>query len=669
MIKKITIILLCVLLLAVGVVFLINKGIIPGNNSLQISSNSGSSSGVRYDNWVYDVSEGNIILTGYTGRDAIPEIPAEMNGIPVTALGDSLFLDNTRLKEITIPDTITSIGTGIFENCSELTTVRLSDGLQRIPNRAFYNCKKLSSVQLPSGLKTIGASAFTGCSALTRVDIPDTVTSIGGDAFLNCTGISDFSISKNLTNLGSHAFKGTPWLASQTDTFVTVGNKILIKYNGIDEYIQVPLGVTQITGAFEDNIFPLEIDLPSSLTSIGAHAFSGCRSLETVNIPETVRSIGESAFRGCSHLSPVTLPSRLTSIGASAFQSCSSVERIVVPEGVKTLPKLAFANCENMRILQIPESVTSIASDVIIYSGISELKVIKGSAGETFAIENNIPYSYEQRANDDFIYQQMEDGIQIIMYTGNVYDVVIPEELSGEKVVLFSDILFQHNSFVRSVSLPDTITRISNYSFSNMSELRSVTLPDTLTEIGSGAFMNDALLGNLEIPESVSYIADDAFTGCTSLVIYAAQDSYAYDWALRAGVRVKDNSQSDSSLYNFVNLNGRVLVAGYNGFDENPELPMFSEYNEPVSGIADEAFKGNQITSVNIPEGYEIIGAYSFSDISSALEITLPRSVSYIDDHCFDGTEVTIHGYNGSYAEEYARNHKIKFLVIFEWEL
>ena len=669
MIKKITIILLCVLLLAVGVVLLINKGILPGKDLL-ISGNTGSSSGIQYDKWVYDVSDGNIILTGYTGKNAIPEIPEEMNGMPVTALSDSLFLGNTRIKEITLPNTITSIGIGAFENCSELISVRLPNGLQRIPNRAFYDCKKLQSVQLPSGLKAIGSSAFNGCSTLTNVVIPDTVTSIGGDAFLNCTGITDFSISKNLTSLGSHAFKGTPWLASQTDTFVTVGNKILIKYNGIDEFVRVPLGVTQITGAFEDNMFPLEIELPSSLTSIGAHAFSGCRSLETVNIPETVRSIGESAFRGCSHLSPVALPSRLTYIGASAFQSCSAVERIIVPEGVKTLPKLAFANCENLRILQIHESVTSIASDVIIYSGISELKVIKGSAGEMFAVENNIPYSYEQRANDDFIYQQMDEGIQIIMYTGDVYDVVIPEELSGEKVVLFSDILFQHNNFVRSVSLPETITRISNYSFSNMSELRSVTLPDTLTEIGSGAFMNDALLGNLEIPESVSYIADDAFIGCTSLVIYAAQDSYAYEWALRAGIRVKDNSISDSSLFNFVNLNGRVLVAGYNGFDENPELPVLSEYNEPVTGIADEAFKGNQtIKSVSIPEGYKTIGAYSFSEFSSALEISLPRSLSYIDDHCFDGTEVIIHGYNGSYAEEYARNHKIKFLVIFEWEL
>lgn len=668
MIKKFTIILLCVLLLAVGVVFLINKGVIPGVTSGEKTGNRDSSAGIEYDNWVYEVSEDTVILTAYTGKDAVPAIPAQLNGMPVTSLGDNIFLDNTRIKEISIPESVTAIGAGLFENCTELTSVRLPDGLQRIPNRAFFGCSKLQTVPIPSGLKSIGTNAFSGCSSLTSVTIPDTVTSIGTDAFLNCSGLEEISISKNLTNLGYHAFKGTPWLAAQKDVFVTIGNKILIKYNGIDEYVQVPLGVTQITDAFEDNIFPLEIELPSSLTSIGPHAFSGCRSLETINIPETVRSIGEAAFRGCSHLSPITLPSRLNSIGASAFQSCSALDRIIVPEGVKTLPKLAFANCENLRMVQIPESVTSIASDIIVYSGISELRVIKGSVGETFAIENNISYVYEQRANDDFIYQQTDDGVMIIMYTGSVYDVVIPEELSGEKVNRISDILFQHNNFVRSVSLPETITRIADYSFANMSELRSVIFPQTLTEIGAAAFLNDSLLGNVEIPESVEFIADDAFSGCTSLVIYAAQDSYAYDWAVNAGIRVKDTSSTDSNQFSFVNPAGKNLISGYNGFDQNPELPMFNEYNEPIAGIADEAFKGRDIVSVTIPEGYETIGDYSFSDIPS-LEITLPRSVSYIGDHCFDGSNVTINGYNGSYAEEYARNHKIKFLVIFEWEL
>ena len=545
----------------------------------------------------------------------------------------------------------------------------MSPNLTGIPGNAFLGCRSLKTISLTNGIRSIGSGAFSGCIGFTYIDIPNTVTSIGADAFLNCEALTDISIPRTVTNIGSHAFKGTPWLAAQTDTFVIVGNQILIKYNGIAESVEVPLGVTQITDAFEDNLFPLEIILPSSLTSIGQHAFSGCRSLEILEIPESVRSIGDSAFRGCSHLNPITLPPRLTSIGPSAFQSCSALERLIIPNGVKTLPKLAFANCDKLRMLQIPESVETIASDAMIYSGITELRVVKDSPAEQFAIDNGYAYAYEQQSNDEFIYQQLDDGVQVIMYTGNVYDVVIPEELSGYPVTSLSDILFQHNSFVRSVNLPDTITRISDYSFANMSELRSVVFPQTLTEIGEGAFMNDPYLSDLAIPESVTNIAETAFMDCPSLIILAPKGSYAYDWAVKAGIRVKDNKQIDAAMYRFAKPMGSVLITGYDGFDRNPELPRTSEFLEFVTGISDDVFNGKEITEIIIPEGYESIGERAFANDPVRLEITIPRSVIQIGDSCFEGTDVVIHGYNGSYAEEFSRMHRIKFLVIHEWEL
>ncbi|MBR6089755.1 MAG: leucine-rich repeat domain-containing protein, partial [Anaerolineaceae bacterium] len=573
MIKKITIILVCVLILAVGVKLLIDNGVISGIGG----SGEPRGGGMK---WVYEVSDGNVILTAYNGRESNPEIPSTLENLPVTTLSDSLFANNTKIREVRIPESVTSIGQSIFENCTDLTTVTLSPNLTRIPNKAFSGCKNLAAIQIPEEIKSIGTSAFSGCAALTSVTFPNSVTTIGADAFLNCSSLAEVNFTRFLSSLGSHAFKGTAWLSAQNNEFVIIGNQILVKYNGISDHIQVPLGVTQITDAFEDNLFPIEIELPSSLTSIGPRAFSGCRSLETVNIPESVRSIGDSAFKGCSHLSPIVLPNRVSSIGASAFQSCSALERMVIPNGVKTLPKLVLANCEKLQMVQIPESVTSIASDIIIYSGVTELRIVKGTAGESFAIENNIPYAYEQRSNEDFIYQQLDDGVQVIMYTGSIYDVVIPEELSGDPVTSLSDILFQHNSLVRTVDLPDTITRIPDYSFANMSDLRSVKFPQTLTEIGYGAFSNDPMLGELEIPDSVTSIMDDAFDGCPSLVILASEGSYAFDWAIKAGIRVKDNKLVDSSLYRFIKPEGQVLVSGYDGMERIPELPRMNDYDE-----------------------------------------------------------------------------------------
>ena len=664
MIKKITIILVIILVLTVGAVLLSNLGFLPGLKDLTSNPGSGTSSV-----WDYEMTGGKITLTKYNGKSSSPLIPAEIDGIPVAGLGKGLFSSKSRIKEITIPDSVVSLGSGVFENCTELNLVNLPSGLTVIPEKAFSGCTALKVIQIPYGIQRIGDSAFSGCTSLSYLTLPDTVEAVGNDAFLNCAALSEITISKNLRNVGSHAFQGTQWLSDQKNEFVIIGDQVLIKYNGIEESVTVPFGVMRITDAFEDNYFPMEIVLPDSLTAIGPKAFSGCRSLERINIPERVESIGDSAFRGCSHLNPITLPENLTQIGTAAFQSCSALERIIIPDGVRSLPTLVLANCEKLKTVQIPKSVERISRDAFSFSGVSDLRVFKGSAGEQFAIDHGYSYSYMQQSNESFIFQQVENGVQAVLYTGNQYNVKIPETLEGDPVTSISDIIFQHNYSVRSVELPSTITAISDYSFADMSELRSVVFPETLEKIGVGAFSNDAMLGEVVIPDSVTDIADDAFTGCPSLIIIASEDSYAYARALQLGIRVRDVLSVDTGDFTFIKPEGSVLVSGYIGEDEIPELPRTNEFSEPVSGVAADAFRGKAIRSLIIPDGYTVLGDHSFADLQGPLEITLPRSVADISADCFENSDVTIYGYNDSYAEDYARSHKIKFLVIFEWEL
>ena len=57
------------------------------------------------------------------------------------------------------------------------------------------------------------------------------------------------------------------------------------------------------------------IYIPSSITSIGDNAFSGCYSLQSITIPSGVTSIGNNAFQNCSSLQSITIPESVTSIG------------------------------------------------------------------------------------------------------------------------------------------------------------------------------------------------------------------------------------------------------------------------------------------------------------------------------------------------------------------
>ena len=64
--------------------------------------------------------------------------------------------------------------------------------------------------------------------------------------------------------------------------------------------------------------------LPSSVTSIGSSAFSGCSSLQSIEIPLSVTSIGYEAFSYCRALTSIVIPNSVTSIGESVFFDCYS---------------------------------------------------------------------------------------------------------------------------------------------------------------------------------------------------------------------------------------------------------------------------------------------------------------------------------------------------------
>ena len=76
------------------------------------------------------------------------------------------------------------------------------------------------------------------------------------------------------------------------------------------------------------------------------------------------------------------------------------------------------------------------------------------------------------------------------------------------------------------------------------------------------------------------------------------------------------------------------------------------------------------LTTVRMEEGVETIGGEAFMDCSNLTDVYIPRSVISIDDtvfHFVDATtQITIHGYAGSYAETYAIKSNINFEVIEE---
>jgi hypothetical protein len=142
----------------------------------------------------------NGTITGYTGSAKVIEIPAIIDGLPITAIGRSA-LDGNQFTSVTIPDSVTSIGDYAFS----------------------YN--PLTSVTIGNSVAEIGMSAFRS-SQLTSVTIPDSVTSIGNDAF-SLNPLAGVTIGAGV-NLQSYSFPGNlPQVytsgGSQAGTYISGG--------------------------------------------------------------------------------------------------------------------------------------------------------------------------------------------------------------------------------------------------------------------------------------------------------------------------------------------------------------------------------------------------------------------------------------------------------------
>lgn len=231
--------------------------------------------------------DGTVTITG--GNIVTPklEIPAELEGKKVSAIGMNAFTGNNVITDLVIPEGVTTLYWYSFNTCRNLETVTLPDSLEFIDSWAFERCSKLKTINVPANVTRINGGAFAQNSSMTSITCDPA--------------------NKNYVSVNGVLF--------------TKDMKELVAYpGGIQGGYTVPATVNHIGDAAFYGALGLDsVTILGNLDFIGFEAFAECSKLTDVAIRDGVNYVGYWAFRGCDGIKTLTVPQSVTNIGNQAF--------------------------------------------------------------------------------------------------------------------------------------------------------------------------------------------------------------------------------------------------------------------------------------------------------------------------------------------------------------
>ncbi len=550
-----------------------------------------------------------------------------MNGI--NRIPAYLLCGNANVTSIDIPDSIKTYGAYCLKGCTGISSIVISYNATEVETGAFSGCTGINKVYYysksttdfnsnTSPLASISSNGFGlevggrvtyapaylayGNTSLTSVTFSSSVLKIGSYAFIGCTALEEISIPSGLTSIGTNAFNGctnvqkinfnakafsdvtqSPFVDaynSKGNTTISIGSSVqkIPAYMFCDckNYVfdAIPSSVTSIGGhAFANTGSTIDLTKASKLTQIDEYSFSGAGIKWT--IPSTFKTIPRYAFYKTTGTLSLEDGSVLETIGERAFADSKAISAITIPATVNSIGKEAFSNCSNLlEITYCTDMISSFDDGSDIFDGVGDGKA-------RFIFSNSI---VPARALTETAFTE----------------IVINDEVRTIGSYAFKNV--DSKTIISGFGSESKIQSIGIGAFAG-SPIKNLYLNDALQEVGVGAFSDCHLLAD------VYYSAKDS-TVTFGSALTSAGPSQGFKLHVEDDVKtIPANAFANANVYEVI-LNN-------------------------VETIGSEAFRGTPIESLEIPASVKEIGELAFAYNESLTRITFLSGETEIGKNAF----------------------------------
>lgn len=315
---------------------------------------------------------------------------------------------------------------------------------------------------------------------------------------------------------------------------------------------------------------------------------------------------------------------------------------------MKTKKKLAIfiAVALILQIIPLPEGSLAEVSGIFKTSSAEETQAMSGTIGggsikweltedtTTNWSSNDTPYKLTLSGSGDMepfeiiTYIDADKGIKEARTSApwKAFTTQIKTISIGDGITNISDYALYRCTNAKYIEIPDTVTKIGKYAFYLCESALDISMSNTVTEIGEYAFYSCSSIRNIDLPDTLTEIAEYAFEYCRLLenIIIPNNITNIKKSTFAGCAYVKSITIPDS-----VTSIGDGAFAGCRVYLESVTIPS------SVTSIGDYAFNQcENLKTVNISEGVTSIGKNAFA-YSSLTGFTIPASVTSIGANPF----------------------------------